>query len=727
MRSISDEVYAGAVRVQPDSAEERKKGIASVVMLCAGCLLLNMLGLQLAKALGLTLYLDCIGTILAAAAGGFLPGVAVGFLTNALASISSPFTAFYGSLSVLIGLCASYAAQKGWLKKLSGILLTIVLLALIGGALGSVLTWLLNGLQIGDDMTTELSKRICARCGMPPFWGLMSANVLVDLADKAIAVAAAAALLRLLPRRWLELFQSFGWQQNPLSTEAKTAAQQRYSRTMSLRSKILLLITAATVLIAASAANISFMLFSEATQDQLAQLSSGVASVAASMIDASRVDEYVERGEAAEGYAETENRLRGILESSPDVLYLYVYQIREDGCHVVFDLDTEAAEGGEPGEIIPFEEAFYPVLPALLAGEEIEPIVSNGSFGWLLTVYKPVRDANGVCRCYAAADISMTQVIANEYAFIAKVISLFFGFLVLVLALGLWLAEYNITFPINTMALAAGAFAYNSETARSDSLSRIRELGIRTGDEIEHLYSALEKTTEDTVRYITDAQEKSEEINKLQEGLILVLADIVESRDRYTGHHIRKTADYTRIIMEQMRRDGIHADVLTDQYINDVIRSAPLHDIGKIQVPDAILNKPSRLTDEEFTQMKNHTNAGSSIISRAITAVSGDSGYLEEARNLAAYHHERWDGTGYPNGIAGEDIPLSARIMAVADVFDALVSRRSYKEPFPVENAMSVIREGSGTHFDPTVVDAFLRAEDEVRRAVEANCEDGTE
>ena len=125
--------------------------------------------------------------------------------------------------------------------------------------------------------------------------------------------------------------------------------------------------------------------------------------------------------------------------------------------------------------------------------------------------------------------------------------------------------------------------------------------------------------------------------------------------------------------------------------------------------------------------MKNHTNAGSSIISRAITAVSEDSGYLEEARNLAAYHHERWDGTGYPNGIAGEDIPLSARIMAVADVFDALVSRRSYKEPFPVEKAMSVIREGSGTHFDPTVVDAFLRAEDEVRRAVEANCEDGTE
>ena len=725
MRQYSDNSYFAEPHSRPDSVRERRMGIYSVLMLSAGCLLINILGIKLVGALGLTLYLDNIGTILAAAAGGFLPGVAVGFLTNAVASVSDPFTAYYGSLSVLIGLTAAYAAKRGWLQKIPGILLTTVLLALIGGGLGSVLTWLLNGFQIGEDIATDLSNTICARFGMTPFWGLFSANMLIDLADKAVTIVIAVALWRLMPRKWIESFQSFGWQQVPLNDEAKKAAQRRYSRTMSLRSKILILIAAATVVISVSAATISYRLFSSAVEADKAELGFGAASLAAEVIEPDRVNDFITLGEQAEGYLETKEQLEHIRAGSPGVLYLYVYQFRPDGVHVVFDLDTEDVAGNKPGDVLPLEKALKRYESELLAGKPIDKaIISNDNFGWLLMAYEPVYDEDGICRCYAAADISMAQLKADEYSFIAKVISLFFGFLVLVLALSLWLAEYNITFPINTMALAAGAFAYNSEEARTDSLDRIHELGIRTGDEIEHLYTALEKTTEDTVRYISDSQEKSEEISKLQEGLIMVLADIVESRDRYTGHHIRKTAEYTKAIMEQMRRDGVHTDVLTDQYIKDVIRSAPLHDIGKIQVPDAILNKPSRLTDEEFAQMKGHTTAGSQIIGRAIAIVPEDSGYLEEAQNLAAYHHEKWNGSGYPHGIAGEEIPLSARIMAVADVFDALVSRRSYKEPHSVESATEAIREGSGTHFDPAVVEAFLHAEDEIRRIAESHADE---
>ena len=201
----------------------------------------------------------------------------------------------------------------------------------------------------------------------------------------------------------------------------------------------------------------------------------------------------------------------------------------------------------------------------------------------------------------------------------------------------------------------------------------------------------------------------------MQKALILVLADIVESRDRNTGAHVRKTAAYADIILQEMRRKGYYADALTDEFISDVVDSAPLHDVGKIHVPDAILNKPGRLSDEEFAIMKSHTTAGRDILTEAITLVP-NSGYLNEARNLAAYHHEKWDGTSYPTGLAGEDIPLSARIMAVADVFDALVSKRSYKKPFSFEEAMQIITEGSGKHFDPLVVDAFVSAEDEVRK-----------
>jgi HD-GYP domain-containing protein (c-di-GMP phosphodiesterase class II) len=198
---------------------------------------------------------------------------------------------------------------------------------------------------------------------------------------------------------------------------------------------------------------------------------------------------------------------------------------------------------------------------------------------------------------------------------------------------------------------------------------------------------------------------------------------MVESRDKCTGDHVFKTAAYTEIILRQMKKEGMHADKLTEEYIGEVVNSAPLHDVGKITVSDVILNKPGRLTDEEFRIMQSHTVEGGKIIDKAIALVDDDSGYLAEAKNLALYHHEKWNGKGYPTGLSGEDIPLSARVMAVADVFDALVSRRSYKEPFSVDKALDIIREDAGTHFDPDVARAFINAQDEVRRVAKLNME----
>ena len=148
--------------------------------------------------------------------------------------------------------------------------------------------------------------------------------------------------------------------------------------------------------------------------------------------------------------------------------------------------------------------------------------------------------------------------------------------------------------------------------------------------------------------------------------------------------------------------------------MSDVVRSAPLHDIGKINIPDEVLNKPGKLSEEEFEIMKTHTTKGKQIMEQAISTVEGDN-YLKEARNMAAYHHERWDGTGYPEQLHGEVILLSARIMAVADVFDALTSARVYKPAFPIEKAISIIEEGKGTQFDPKCVEAFVDSLDEVK------------
>lgn len=200
-----------------------------------------------------------------------------------------------------------------------------------------------------------------------------------------------------------------------------------------------------------------------------------------------------------------------------------------------------------------------------------------------------------------------------------------------------------------------------------------------------------------------------ERISSMQSGLITFMAEVVENRDDNTGGHIRRTAEYVACIAKELKKQGIYSDILTDRYISDMVVAAPLHDIGKIHIPDAVLNKPGKLTEEEFEVMKTHSLAGEELLTHA-KAELGESGYLNMAVEMAAYHHEWWNGKGYPYGISGEEIPLCARIMAVADVFDALTSKRCYKNAMPLEKAYAIIREESGTHFDPAVVDAFFSA-----------------
>ena len=692
----------------------RDGGFVFALLLVLLGILVNSLGSRLATAAHLPLFLDSIGTVLAAALGGYLPGIAVGYLSNIINGFGTPDTTYYASLSVLIAVISAYMARKGAFQTLWKAAVTVLLLALVGGALGSVITWLMYGFDFGTGISAPLAHRIFDSTGMRVFWSQLTADMLIDLADKVVTVAVSALALRLIPQWIQDKLYFTGWQQTPMSAAERRSAQKKTASRVSLQAKILMLLTFLTLLIAGAATAICITMNHRITMDTHVKLGQGVTNMVASTIDPDRVEDYVRDGEAADGYLETKAELQAIKDASPDIEYLYVYQIKTDGCHVVFDLDTPDTPGGMPGELVPFDESFAEDLPMLLAGQPIDPIVTDDTFGWLLTVYLPVRDSTGQTVCYACADVSMHDLTMEEISLLVKVLSLFLGFFIMILAIGLWLAEYNVILPINTMSMATSAFAYDTQSARSDSMEALVALDIHTGDEIEHLYEAISKTSGDTVSYIADIQEKTDQIQKMQNGLIMTLADMVESRDKCTGDHVRKTAAYARMILQKMKEEGVYADQVTDQFINDVANSAPLHDVGKIQVSDTLLNKPGRLTDEEFEEMKKHTIYGGVIISRAIE-ISPDPGYLSEARNLATYHHERWDGKGYPKGLKGEEIPLSARIMAVADVFDALVSKRSYKAPFSFEKAMDIIREESGTHFDPVVADVFLRAEQEVR------------
>ena len=514
--------------------------------------------------MGLPLYVDNIGTLLGAIYGGYLPGIFIGYITNIINSTDNIENMYYAGISVLIGFSATFLAQKGFYKKLWKALLTVPILAFMGGGIGSILTWFIYG--------SENS-----------FFSQLWYDFRIDLLDKLITVLGAYLLILVLPQNLSSLLALTDWRQRRMTREELRKTEKTVTRGLNLRGRISLMITL-----------------------------------------------------------------------------------------------------------------------VMLAGTFTTTIISY-------VLYR-----NFAIEQLAYSGLSMAEVNANSISFVAKVMSLFLGFFVIVIVLCIWFAQYHLTYPIDAMTFASGQFVYDSDKEIEESVEHLKGLEIKTGDEIENLYNVLVKTISDTAGYIEEIRNKSEQIENLQTGLIYILADMVESRDKCTGDHIKKTAGYVRLILQLLKENEVYPGQVTDEYIQSVINSAPLHDVGKIKISDLILNKAAKLDDDEYQNMKQHTLFGKDVIERA-KKLSPGSDYLDEALNLATYHHEKWDGTGYPEGLKGEEIPLSARIMAISDVFDALLSRRSYKEPFTFEQAMNIIKEGSGTSFDPKLVQLFVDNEERVK------------
>lgn len=202
---------------------------------------------------------------------------------------------------------------------------------------------------------------------------------------------------------------------------------------------------------------------------------------------------------------------------------------------------------------------------------------------------------------------------------------------------------------------------------------------------------------------------RTREISMIQDVTMVAMGSLAETRDNETGNHIRRTQHYVKVLAVELKEHSRFAGYLSAETADLIYKSAPLHDIGKVGIPDSILLKPGKLTPEEFEIMKTHTTLGRDSIIAAEKLIDSSTSFLRIAREIAWSHHEKWDGTGYPSGLAGEDIPVPGRLMAVADVYDALISRRVYKPAIPHEKAVAMIQEGSGNHFDPDVVRAFLR------------------
>jgi len=209
-------------------------------------------------------------------------------------------------------------------------------------------------------------------------------------------------------------------------------------------------------------------------------------------------------------------------------------------------------------------------------------------------------------------------------------------------------------------------------------------------------------------------RERTAQLRRLQNNIVSVLADMVENRDKGTGGHIERTSVYIKILIEEMKERGVYLDEIRDWDVDKIVSSARMHDLGKISITDIIVNKPDKLTDDEYELIKTHTIEGEMIIDEIISK-TGEDEFLNSARLFAGCHHERWDGKGYPRGLKGEKIPLQGRIMAIVDVYDALVSERPYKKAFSDEEAVQIILDNAGVHYDPKIVEVFNSVKDQFK------------
>lgn len=239
------------------------------------------------------------------------------------------------------------------------------------------------------------------------------------------------------------------------------------------------------------------------------------------------------------------------------------------------------------------------------------------------------------------------------------------------------------------------------------------------------LKSAADFLRDQNVFLQKEVERRTQETKAIQDVTILVMASLAETRDIETGNHIRRTQGYMRALARELQNHPRFRSFLTDSTIEMLYKSAPLHDIGKVGIPDKILLKPGKLTPVEFEIMKTHTTLGRDAIEHAEETLGANVDFLRIAKEIALSHHEKWDGSGYPQGLSGEAIPISARLMAVADVYDALINRRVYKEPMPHAEAIQIITAGRGSHFDPDIIDAFLAKQDDLKAIAEKYADSG--
>lgn len=515
--------------------------VGKFMAICAAGLFLNLAGSAAAKAFNLPIFLDTCGTIFVAALGSYMPGIAIGFLTNLVKAFVDPVQMYFASVNILVAIFTTFLARKGFFNTLRKAIILIPVVTIFAGCCA---TFINSFLETASFLQT-----------VKGFHVNFLQNFGIEFLDKTFCIMLAFALVHMTPPPIKKSFRLLGQRQAPLSEEMKQAVNQQIDLTSSsLRTKMLLILMLGAFFVSFSIAVISCLLFRNATISDRMKTVDSVVAVVLNELDPARVDDYIKLGRDSQEYRDIEKKLYGIKNSSRDIKFLYVYKFSEAGAEVVFDLNTADLVSDKPGTIVEFDSGILAYKDDLIAGRPVPPVTTDDSYGYLMTLYKPLYDAQGRCTCYAAIDFSMDTLTEYTRSFVAQLLVLFIGCFVFIFVLGLWFVENNIILPLNTMAYCAQNFSYDNKEERDKNIERIKGLKIRTGDEIENLYAALIKSTENISTYLEHLQLAKIQVENMKVKVYAM--DELANTDSLTG--IRNKTAYATMIakLDQHIEDG---------------------------------------------------------------------------------------------------------------------------------------------------------------------------
>ena len=700
--------------------KEPRKFIYTIIT-AATCIIINITLSIVCERFHLPLYLNSIGVIFASAAGGILTGVFTGFLTCALASFANNLAIYYSVILVTIALFTSLFTKSLYFRSIKKTILFTIFIIIYDTLSVTFLSWFLyeKDISIGSFSQLALLLNDSILEGHP-FYSLLLSVFATSLVDKTICIFSCFILLNFLPKKFMNIFP-YGYlfminrrdsiRRRDYYLDLYKANQKGVK--YPLRKKIVTISIMISVLIGTIGGAIGVVEFARKNLDYYNLYADNSMDAAMRLFDINHINDYVNCNsydELPPFFQDDQELLTNFTNDLDLAKDVYIVKYSDEGFVVILnskknDLDCDF------GSLVHYNKDELKKIDDIKNGKNLSYTITKKHGMNLITNYMPIYNGNEFLG-YIIVDFSMENFMQSNYVFSVKIISLLFALSIMISCLIYEGSRLIMIEPVIQMAELSNDYTINTDL--NEFIEKLNGIRIYTHDEVLELYDSIKHLTLMIRNYTGDLENKNKYIEKFSENLIEILAVMSESRDTSTGEHIRRTSLFVKAICLKLRNNPKYKDILTDEYINVLYKASPLHDIGKIQISDVILNKPGKLTSDEFEIMKTHTVKGKEILERALVGIESNE-FLNEAIILSMYHHEWWNGLGYPYGIKGEDIPIEARIMAVADVFDALISKRIYKEAYSFSDALEIMNEENGKHFDPDVFKAFIEAIDTIK------------